>query len=236
MRNDIVVQQLAETQLCPFVVFADLEAIDVPSDNVSQKRRVTSHTTENEKQFPASFGAVVFYQRSSSVAKSSLYKKKKCIERLMETLRSWLSWTDLQNQKHRQLKFSQSEREQLMSAPEIGCCMCGTRVYHGHRVMHRYCQLTGSVFGVACFECTLKTRSVIFLPVFFHNFSRYDSHQVIKNSLLKKNKKVSAIFGTDDVFISFSITVPLGRYITKKGKVVKDSNALRFLDSYPFMA
>ena len=180
MRYDIVVQQLAKTQWCPFVVYADLEAIDVPSVNGSQQTRMTSHTTEIEKQYPASFGAVLFDQRSSSIAKSSFYKGKNCIERLMDTLRSWLSWTYLQKQKHRQLKLSQSERKQLMSAHEIECCICGANVDHGLRVVH-HCHLTGFVFGVAHSECNLKARSVNFLPVFFHNLSRYDSHHIIKN-------------------------------------------------------
>ena len=178
---------------------------------------------------------MLFDQRSSSIAKSSFYKGKDCIERLMDTLRSWLSWTYLQKQKYRQLKLSQSEREQLMSTPEIECCICGAKVDHGLRVVH-HCHLTGFVLGVARSECNLKARSVNFLPVFFHNLSRYDSHHIIKNLLLKENEKLSAFSRTDEVFISFSITVPVGSYSTKKGKVVKVSNAQRFLDSFQFMA
>ena len=45
-----------------------------------------------------------------------------------------------------------------------------------------------------------------------------------------------AISRTYEVFISFSITVPVGSYTPKKGKVVKVSHALRFLDSFQFMA
>ena len=223
-----------KTQWCPFVVYADLEAIDVTSVNGSQQTRMTSHTTEIEKQYPTSFGAVLFDQRNSSIAKSSFYKEKDCIERLMDTLRIWLSSTYLQTQKHRQLKLSQSEREQLMSAPGIECCICGANVDHGLRVVHP-CHLTGFVFGVARSECNLKARSVNFLPVIFIT-SLYDSHHIIKTLLLKEHEKLFAISRTDEVFISFSITVPVGSYTTKKGKVVKVSHALRFLDSFQFMA
>ena len=47
---------------------------------------------------------------------------------------------------------------------------------------------------------------------------------------------MSAFSRIDEVFISFSITVHVGSYTTKKDKVVKISNALRFLDSFQFMA
>ena len=63
----------------------------MPSDKDSQQTRMTSHTTEIEKQYPANFGAVLFNQRSSSIAKCAFYKGKDYIERLMDTLRSWLS-------------------------------------------------------------------------------------------------------------------------------------------------
>ena len=135
-----------KTQWCPFVVNADLEAIDVPSDNGCQQTRKTSHTTEIEKQYPANFGAVLVDQRSSSII--SFCEGKYCIDGLMDTLRRWLPWTYLQKRKHRQLKLSQSERDQLMSAPDIECCICGAKVYHCLRVVH-HSHLTGFVFGMA---------------------------------------------------------------------------------------
>ena len=49
------------TQLCLFVVYADLEAIDVPSDSGSQQTRISS------KQYQACFDAVLFDQRSSII-------------------------------------------------------------------------------------------------------------------------------------------------------------------------
>ena len=99
---------MVSSQWCPFVVNADLEAIDVPSDNGCQQTRKTSHTTEIEKQYPANFGAVLVDQRSSSII--SFCEGKDCIDGLMDTLRRWLPWTYLQKRKHRQLKLSQSER------------------------------------------------------------------------------------------------------------------------------
>ena len=45
-----------KTQKCPFVVYADLEAINVASTQIP---RVKSRTREIERQYAASFGAVL---------------------------------------------------------------------------------------------------------------------------------------------------------------------------------
>ena len=50
-----------KTQKCPFVVYADLEAINVASP---QTPRVKSRTKEIERQYAASFGAVLIDTRS----------------------------------------------------------------------------------------------------------------------------------------------------------------------------
>ena len=46
-----------KTQLNPFVVYADLEAIDVASDGAGENN--ISNTIEIEQQYPASFGAIL---------------------------------------------------------------------------------------------------------------------------------------------------------------------------------
>ena len=48
-----------KTQLNPFVVYADLEAIDVASDGAGENN--ISNTIEIERQYPASFGAILIY-------------------------------------------------------------------------------------------------------------------------------------------------------------------------------
>ena len=54
-----------KTQRVPFIVYADLEAIDVPSN---PSTTVGSNTKEIEKQFPCSFGAVLIDDRSKFVS------------------------------------------------------------------------------------------------------------------------------------------------------------------------
>ena len=115
------------------------------------------------------------------------------------------------------------------------CFICGKDVERSDRVIH-HCHLTGAVFGIAHSRCNLRARTPNFLPIFFHNLSRYDAHHIIKNLKLKPSEDLTAISKTDETFISFSINVPVGTYKKKCGKIVKLVHSLRFLDSYQFVS
>ena len=115
------------------------------------------------------------------------------------------------------------------------CFICGKDVERSDRVIH-HCHLTGAVFGIAHSRCNLSARTPNFLPIFFHNLSRYDAHHIIKNLKLKPSEDLTAISKTDETFISFSINVPVGTYKKKCGKIVKLVHSLRFLDSYQFVS
>ena len=158
-----------------------------------------------------------------------------CISKLLDTLRVWLKWAYKEKQKFRFLNITDDERTRLLSPIHIDCCICGETVSPSQRVVH-HCHLTGQVYGVAHSACNLKARTVNFLPIFFHNLSRYDAHHIIKNLKLLPDEKLSAISRTDETYISFSITVPVGSYRTKLGKTVTITNSIRFLDSFQFMS
>ena len=87
-----------KTQKCPFVVYADLEALNVPADIKKGKKTVII-----EKQYPASYGAILVDCRTNSVVAESLYRGKDCISKLMNRLRRWLAWCDSETQKYRYL-------------------------------------------------------------------------------------------------------------------------------------
>ena len=196
-----------KTQWCLFVVYADLEAIDVKCDEIGTS---TSNTTEIERQNPASFGAVIFNQRTNSIVEVAFYRGENCIEKLMETLRGWLTWAYVEKQKYRFLNISKLEREQLMTDAATACCICSNNFADPRKVIH-HCHLTGHIFGVAHPECNLKARTVFFLMVFFHNLPRYDAHHIIKYLNLKANEALTNT-RTGEVYISFSVSIPVGLY------------------------
>ena len=55
------------------------------------------------------------------------------------------------------------------------------------KIFVHHCHVTGKTFGVAHNSCNLKATVGSFLPVFFHNLSRYDAHHFVKYLKLEDN-------------------------------------------------
>ena len=143
--------------------------------------------------------------------KKSFYRGENSISKLLCTLRKWSVWCYSQKQKFRWLKISKSERERILNVHFAECCTCGKEAQVSTRVIHR-CHLPGKVFGMAHSKCNLQARTTNFLPVFFHNFSRYDSHHSLKTLKLEKSEKLSAIARTDETVTSINLSMPVGSY------------------------
>ena len=167
--------------------------------------------------------------------KKSFYRGENSISKLLCTLRKWSVWCYSQKQKFRWLKISKSERERILNVHFAECCTCGKEAQVSTRVIHR-CHLPGKVFGMAHSKCNLQARTTNFLPVFFHNFSRYDSHHSLKTLKLEKSEKLSAIARTDETVTSINLSMPVGSYTDKKNRIVRLFLSLRFLDSLHFMS
>ena len=111
----------------------------------------------------------------------------------------------------------------------------GKKVEHKLRVIH-HGHLTGEILGVAHSKCNLRAKTTRFLPVFFHNLSRYDAHHNIKYLKLNDGKKLSAIAKNDETYISFCLDIPMKRFKSKVGQNAVLYYSLRFLDSFQFMS
>ena len=120
----------------------------------------------------------------------------------MDLLRSWSAWCYTEKRKFKQVKNSTDDRNILMERDESVCCLCGKMVEHNLRVIH-HCHLTGEFFGVAHSKCNLRAKATRFLPVFFHNLSRYDAHHIIKYLKVNDGEKLSAIAKNNETYIFF---------------------------------
>ena len=136
---------------------------------------------------------------TNGIAKQSFYRGEDSIEKLLDTLSDWLFWCYNGKQLFRRLRISTQQREQLLNMTNVLCCICGKGVETPARVIH-HCHLSGTIFGVAHSHCNLRARSRNFLPVFFHNLSRYDAHHILKQLKLKAHEELSPIAKTDDFY------------------------------------
>ena len=135
----------------------------------------------------------------------------------------------------RRLMVSEQQRKRMLNVANVSCCLYGMDVEKTARVIH-HCHLSGALFGVAYSKCNLRARTTNFLPVFFHNLSRYDPHHILKRLKLKVSEELSATAKTDETYISFSISIPVGTYKKQSGQLVNLHQSLRFLDSYQFVS
>ena len=91
-----------KTFKCPFVVYADLEAFDVKTEDFdlaaeqmqSGLNSGGASTTVIENQYPCSFGVVLVDVRLGRVKMEKFYRGDDFIAVLMNTLRSWVRWAD----------------------------------------------------------------------------------------------------------------------------------------------
>ena len=141
---------------------------------------------------------------ANGIAKQSFYRGDDCIEKLLDTLRDWFFWCYKEKHLIRRLRISTQQREQLLNMTNVMCCICGKGVETPARVIH-HCHLSGTIFGVIHSNCNLRDRTKKFLPIVFHNLSRYDAHHILKQLKLKANEERSTIAKTDQTFISLRI-------------------------------
>ena len=69
----------------------------------------------------------------------------------------------------------------------------------------------------------------------FHNLSGYDAHLFIRE-LGVHTSDIEVIAKNKEDYISFSIKVPVEKYIAKNGEEKDKLIALRFIDSFKFMS
>ena len=68
----------------------------------------------------------------------------------------------------------------------------------------------------------------------FHNGSSYDYHFIIKELAKEFEGEFECLGENKEKYITFS--VPIKKEITKKGKIIKISYKIKFIDSYRFMS
>lgn len=108
-----------------------------------------------------------------------------------------------------------------MGVNEEECCIICHEVFLGERKVRHHDHVTGLFIGPAHNSCNLKMQSPNYLPIFFHNLSRYDSHILFQSYLSSQN--IQVIPHSEEDYISFSIKICKNFWI-------------RFVDSYRFLS
>ena len=114
--------------------------------------------------------------------------------------------------------MSNSAKQDFVENRTAPCCICEKNFLITEEKVVHHCHLTGTVLGVAHSACNLAVTVGSFLPVLFHNLSRYDAHHIVKYLCGRKTKfplqkqeprRRLFLFGFNFLLRPTSINVPL---------------------------
>ena len=115
------------------------------------------------------------------------------------------------------------------------CHICFISFRPGNRKVRDHCHYSGIYRGAAHSLCNLQYKKPTYIPVVFHNLAGYDAHMFIKE-LAKYGSSMGVIAKNIEDYISFSVSVEVGKYIDKNGEEHSKEMDLRFIDSIKFMS
>ena len=97
------------------------------------------------------------------------------------------------------------------------CHICFGPFRTGNRKVRDNCHYSGIYRGATHSLCNLQYKIPTYIPVIFHNLTGYDTHMFIKE-LAKYGSHMDVIAKNTEDYISFSVSVEVGKYIDKNGE------------------
>jgi hypothetical protein len=185
----------------PFVLYGDFEAINKPVEN--DPRKVAD-------QIASSY---FLYLKSDyeDIIKSQAfaYRGEDCIENFAKVIKELNKELAVALKTCKEMIITPEQEEEFNTC--INCYYCGQELGEDRVKDHNH--YNGLYRGASHNECNLKAKKPNFVPILFHNLSRYDGHFIIKEL---KNQKVTILPKTAEDYISFNV------------------GCIRFLDSLRF--
>ncbi|XP_075162781.1 uncharacterized protein LOC142235412 [Haematobia irritans] len=204
-------------------VYADFECV---LEDCSAQSGSTSKTTYLKEHVPCAYGYKIICSYDSS---QNILRTYTGADASKEFLKNLIADCKLIYKRLKVIKPMDSltplETREFLKAKTCHICkgVINTRV---EKKVRDHCHLTGKYRGAAHNSCNLQYQVANFIPIFFHNFSKYDCHLFIKD-LAHFEGTTSVIAQNKETYISMSHIIPMGN---------KKILELRFLDSFKFMA
>ena len=207
----------------PFTIYADYEVIQEPSTDLETRNVKTVH-------IPSQVGLYIVSDHSQN--EYHYYTGREADRYFVDQLikRVITDEDSIYNKFYENRVYAVPDVPQETIHEAKICHICNKPFKVDDVKVRDHDHFTGKFRGIAHQICNTYASSPLFIPIFFHNFSGYDSHLFIKT--LASHPKVTAdeirvIPLTQENYISVSI-----RFQLAKRKYIY----LRFLDSFRFMA
>ncbi|XP_039299204.1 uncharacterized protein LOC120355030 [Nilaparvata lugens] len=218
-------KKLGATLKKKYTIYADLETyvvnIDNDDDDDSDSDEITrSYTKKTARHIPCGYCFVVIDVNGEIAHGPVLHRSSSLDEKIMEKFLQEI--TDLGDILYEDMKreipmqaLSESQEREFQNS--VNCGLCAEPFLDSDIKCRHHAHETGNYLCAAHVSCNLTARTPEYISCYFHNFSGFDSHFILK-SLGKCKKEISCIANTSERFLTLSV-----------GKI-------KFLDSYKFMS
>ena len=218
----------------PFVVYADFECKLEPVDDETNKKH---------KHVPSSFSYLIKCSFDESLDQVKLYRGDGCgkqfVQNLIKDVKDLYEEHIFNNYIEKDL--TDQEEASFLAAKE--CYICKKPFSSSEDKVRDHCHHTGDYRGPAHNKCNLKYRLNHEVPIFFHNFSKYDAHLFIRElTELESDKNVQIIPSNTETYISVIKSVKLDRTVPSPKRMRTNGSPkevflkLIFKDSFRFLS
>ena len=212
----------------PFIMYVDfesiLELIQSPNPNPNQP-----YTNEVNQHTPSGWCVYSKFTHGDIDNPLRLYRGKDCIETFCSYIKG-----EVHRLYHMfpELPMDPLTKKQWKKYKKATKChICYKPFTLRDPKVRDHCHYTGLYRGPAYSLCNLRNKIRSYIPVVFHNLSGYDTHLFIRE-LGAHTSDMEVIAKNKEDYISFSIKVPVEKYIDKKGEETDKLIELRFIDSF----
>jgi len=222
---------------CPFVIYADIEALLKSETKDSKLNNNKSYTVKKQKHEACSFGYTVVCHDNEKLSKPyKMFRGKNAITKFFEAL------FDEEKEIIEHMKRFKKNTDIIMTQTQIKdynqattCYICDGKYTPKNRKVRDHCHVSGKYRGAAHDKCNLQLKLSTKIPVIFHNLKNYDSHHLMQK-LGQFGKNINIIPNNMEKYLSFSIGTVRKEWDYKHKKMVdKESFNLKFIDSLNFM-
>ena len=227
-KNKVYFKNFRACVKAPVVIYFDLESLIVP---VNRDQTSTDKTRVLEKHEPCGFCFAIIEQGSLQPTHLSIDRSESCMKKLAQRLQAVAKEIYHKKQSHRVFQGPPP----YGSDQATECWICSSAFVDGTKVLD-HCHYSGIFLGYAHNQCSLKRRTINYVPVIAHNSSNYDIHHLCKNlHEFDSECKIEIIPLTDEKYVTLSIGVKVNSFTDKRGVSKNVYEYLRFIDSYRFL-
>ena len=195
----------------PFTVYADFECKLAPVEGCSNKDDGSS-TTQKHLHIPSSFAYLIKCSFDESLDCLEVYRGENSGEEFVRSLTSKIKDLYEQYVFNKFVPLVMSEENNKHCHATAKCHICEKIIEDPTEKVRDHCHMTGKYRGPAHNTCNTKYHLHHEVPVFFHNFSKYDSHLFITELIrMQSDRNIQIIPSNTETYISITKQVKISR-------------------------